>query len=280
VYLDLAGALAADDTAAVVDAMAGRLSTTGEYIVTDAQRMQYEAWIRQRFGPALSMLGLPGDPHDPDERQSRRGTLLSLVAVTGNDQEYQKRARELAEKYIADRMSLPGTLAPTVLRVAAAGGDARLYDQYIGETEKLAADPEEYYRFFNALPAFREPALVTRTLEYSISPKVRTQDTGSLIGGLLSRPWSRDAAWDFTKANWSTLTQKLGTFQGIPAIVGSFGSFCSTDKANEIRQFFMKNPLPSAARTLQQSIERIENCAALVTRQSPAVATWLATTAR
>jgi aminopeptidase N len=205
--------------------------------------------------------------------------LLALVGVTGNDQNYQKRARELATKYIADRMTLPGTLAPSVLRVAAASGDARLYDQYIGETEKTAADPEEYYRFFNALPSFRDPALVKRTLDLAISSKVRTQDTGTLIGGLLGRPWSRDAAWEFTKANWPTLTQKLGTFQGIRGIVGSLGSFCSTEKATEIREFFTKEPDPAAERTLRQALERVENCAALVKRQSPAVTAWLAVTA-
>jgi aminopeptidase N len=280
VYLDLAGALATDDTAAVTDSIAGRLSTTGEYVVPAAQRPRYEEWIRERFGPALEALGLPGDPRDNDERQSRRGTLLGLVGMTGNDAAYQKQARDLAVKYIADRNSLPGTLAPTVLRVGAVSADATLYDQYVAQVAKLAGDPEEYYRFFNALPSFRDPALVKRTLEFAISPAVRTQDTGTLIAGLLGRPWGRDAAWEFTKTNWPTLTQKLGTFQGIPTIIGSLSAFCSMEKAAEVRQFFAKNPVPSAERTLQQSLERIENCAALVKRQSPALTTWLATTAR
>jgi aminopeptidase N len=280
VYLDLAGALATDETAAVTDSIAGRLSTTGEYIVADAQRPRYEAWIRERFGPALASLGIPGDVRDTDERQSRRGTLLALVGVNGNDVEYQKRARELAVRYIADRMSLPGTLAPTVLRVGALSGDAALYDDYLAQTAKLAADPEEYYRFFNALSSFRDPALVKRTLEFAISPAVRTQDTGTLIAGLLGRSWGRDAAWAFTKTNWPTLTQKLGTFQGIPTIIGALSAFCSTERAAEVRQFFAANPVPSAERTLQQSLERIENCAALVKRQSPALASWLAASGR
>ena len=280
VYLDLAGALATDETAAVTDSIAGRLSTAGGYIVPGAQRPTYETWIRGRFGPALEALGLPGDPNDNDERQSRRGTLLGLIGVTGNDAGYQKRARDLAVKYIADRNSLPGTLAPTVLRVGAISADAALYDAYVAQVAKLAGDPEEYYRFFNALPSFRDPALVKRTLEFAISPAVRTQDTGTLIAGLLGGFSGRDAAWEFTKTNWPTLTRKLGTFQGIPTIIGALSAFCSTDKAAEVRQFFLKNPVPSAERTLQQSLERIENCAALVKRQSPALTTWLATTAR
>jgi aminopeptidase N len=155
-----------------------------------------------------------------------------------------------------------------------------LYNQYLARLETLAAQPEEYYRFFNALPWFSDPALVQRTLKYAISPAVRTQDTGTLLAGLLTRPASREAAWAFIQAEWATLTQKLGTFQGIPTIIGALGSFCSTEAAAQVRQFFAKNPMPSAERTLQQSVERIENCAALVARQAPALTVWLTSAAR
>ena len=280
VYLDFAGSLADDDTPAVIDAVGDRLVTTGNYVVSAMQQPRFQEWIRSRFGPAMAALGLPGDPRDSDDLHSRRGVLLELVGVVGNDTAVRVRARELATKYIADRTSLAGTLAPTVLQVGAVAGDAALYSQYIAQLERTAADPDEYYRFFNALSWFHDPALTTRTLEMSISPGVRTQDTGTLIAGLLARPWSRDAAWEFTKTNWPTLTQRLGTFQGIPTIIGALGAFCSVDKAREVKEFFAKNPMPSAERTLQQSIERIENCAALVQRQSPAIGAWLDTAAR
>ena len=45
-----------------------------------------------------------------------------------------------------------------------------------------------------------------------------------------------------------------------------------------MKQFFAKNPVPSSERTLQQAIERIENCAALVERQSPALNAWMSAT--
>ena len=276
VYLDLAASLAGDETAAITDAIASRIGFTLEYLVPTAQRARYEAWIRARFGPALTALGVPGSASDSDERQSRRAELLNLVALGGNDAALQARAKELAAQYMANPMSLPGTLAPTVLRIAAASGDAALYDRYVAQLEKLGGQPEEYYRFFNALPAFSDPALVQRTLKFAVSPAVRTQDTGQLIAGLLGQPRSRDAAWAFVQAEWPTLMKKLGTFQGIPGIIGALGSFCMRDTAAQVRQFFMKNPVPSAERTLQQAIERIENCAALVERQSSPLNAWIA----
>ena len=59
--------------------------------------------------------------------------------------------------------------------------------------------------------------------------------------------------------------QKLGTFQGIPTIVGSLGGFCSTERAAEDQQFFDKNAIRFAERTLRQALERIESCTVLPT---------------
>jgi aminopeptidase N len=146
----------------------------------------------------------------------------------------------------------------------------------MAQLERVSGQPEEYYRFFNALTAFSYPALVQRTLQFAVSPAVRTQDTGQLIAGLLGQSGSREAAWAFVQAQWPTLTQKLGTFQGIPGIIGALGSFCSRDAGAQVKQFFAKNPVPSAERTLQQALERIENCAVLVERQSPALEAWIA----
>ena len=273
VYLDLAGSLARDETAAITDTLATRLGFVGDYLVTSEQQPRWHAWIQSRFAPVLDSLGVPGTSREPAERQTRRADLLGLVVV-GNPA-LQRRVRELAERYLVDPASLSGTLAPVVLRVAAAYGDKALYERYVSKLATLTAKPEDYYRFFNALPAFGQPELVQRTLAFSLSSGVRTQDTASLLAGLMSRSASRDAAWTFIKAQWPALTQKLGTFQGIPTIVGSVGNFCSAERAADVRQFFDGHPVPSSQRTLRQALERIDNCTALRERQSAAFGAWL-----
>jgi aminopeptidase N len=276
VYLDLAGALSTDDTPTVLASIATRLSFTAAYLAGHEQQARFEAWVRTRFGPALNALALPGAVTDDDQRQSRRATLLTIVGVTGNDPGVQRRARELAQDYIENPSSLSPTLAPTVLQVAAMAGDQALYDRYVAQIRKNTSNTEEYYRFFNALAWFRDPALVKRTLDFAASSDVRTQDTGLLIASLMARPWSREATWVFVKAQWPALVQRLGTFQGIPEIVGSLDTFCSADAAADIKQFFAMNPVPSSARGLQQAEERVETCAAMRSRQAAPLARWLA----
>jgi aminopeptidase N len=155
-----------------------------------------------------------------------------------------------------------------------------LYRQYVARLSALGSQPEEYYRFFNALTWFRDPALIQATLTFALSPAVRTQDIGALLAGLLARPWARDAAWTFVKSQWNTLVERLGTFQGIPQVVGGLGAMCSASAAVDIKEFFGRNAVPAAERGLRQSIERIENCAALDARQSAPFAEWLAASVR
>jgi aminopeptidase N len=276
VYLDVAAGLASDTTSKVLSSIAGRLDQIGEDLVTAADQAAYQAWIRAHFANQLNAMGLPGSASDTDEAQSRRATLLSLVGIVGNDRDVQARSRELATQYLNDPRALPATIAGVVLRVAALNGDAALYDQYVSRLATLGAQPEQYYRLFNALPSFKDPALSKRTLEYAMSKDVRTQDTGTLIGMMMVQPWSRETTWSFVQANWQTILKNLGEFQGIPSIVESLGAFCSAPRAAEIRTFFEKNPIASSQRAAQQSVERVENCVALTNRQRAPLASWLA----
>jgi len=280
VYFDIASSLAGDEAPSVIEQIGHSLAYAHDDILPMADVPKFEEWLRRRFGPELMTLGVPGSTSDPDDRQSRRATLLSLVGVTGNSTDVQRQARDLALKYIDDPSSLPGTLASTVLSVAAVGGDAMLYDRYMAQLPKLSGKPEEYYRFFNALPSFRDPALVQRTLEFAISPDVRTQDAPTLIGALMGQEASRDAAWTFVKANWDTLNKLLGVFGGITRIAGSVGAFCSRDRKAEVEQFFKEHPMPAAERTLKQAFERIDSCVAVKERQSAPASSWLTTATR
>ena len=275
-YLELAAAMATDETPIITETIVSGLETINDDIADTAERARYHAWLRAHFGPVLTALGLPGSANDSDDRQSRRSSLLVLLGVVGNDPEVQATARQLAQRYIADPNAIPSTFAAAVLDVAAVGGDASLYDQYLAQLKKDGVQPEQYYRYFNALTWFSDPALVKRTLEFAVSSAVRSQDASTLIGSLLARPSSRDQAWEFAKERWPVLLKTLNIFQAIPALVHSFGAFCSPARAADVKEFLAKNAVPAVSRAAQQAVERIDSCVALDMRQSKPFAAWLA----
>jgi aminopeptidase N len=270
-YLDLAAAFAVDPTPAVLTEAARRLEFVGQAIAGPSERERFDAWVSRTFRPVLERVGTDPSPGDDEETNSRRGVLWRLLA---SDADLQARARARARAYMSDPSSLPPSLVAPVLQVAAAGGDQALYDEYLRRM-KAATAPEEFYRYFNALGSFRDPQLVARTLAYAISPAVRSQDTPLLLEQMLDSPAAQDAAWTVIRREWPALTAKVGVFQAMPMIVGGLGTFCSTGRAAEIREFFSAHPVPEAARSLTQALERIETCAAVRERQEAPLRRWL-----
>jgi len=276
-FLDVAATYANETTPDALGEVAGRLGTIVGSIAAPVDRVRLQAWIRTTFGPALTAIGVAPKTGDSDATLSRRATLISLVGITGGDAAVQAEGRALAERYFTDRASLPGTLVPTVLTLAALGGNDALYQRYLDRAKTLTAEPEEYYRYLGALSSFPTPALAERTLNLALSSDVRSQDVPRIVGTLLGRADTRAATWQQLKTNWSTVTEKLDPYQGLPGVVGSVGAFCSTADAADVQQFFGANPVPPAARSLAKAIERIESCAAVQQRQQPALTRWLDT---
>jgi hypothetical protein len=92
--------MAGDETPVIIETITigWKRSATTSRIPTE--RPDIKPGYARTSVPALSALGLPGARSDGDDRQSRRGTLLHLVGVVGNDPEVQRKARELAVKYV------------------------------------------------------------------------------------------------------------------------------------------------------------------------------------
>ncbi len=135
---------------------------------------------------------------------------------------------------------------------------------------------QQYYRYFDVLDEFLDPALVDRTLDFALSSEVRTQDAPLLIRGLLRNGASRAAAWAFVTSHWPAIENRLGTFQGIPAIVSATGSFCEARDRDRVAAFFEANRVPAAERTLRQALERIDSCLRLKETQRDRLTAWLA----
>jgi aminopeptidase N len=274
-YLDLASAFAGDTTPDVTSEVVARLAYVHGAVADPGERDAYAAWLRRTFRPALDAIGEEPRAGDSDDVLTRRGALWRLLGLTAGDTALQTRARTLAEGYLANPASLPPTFAASVLQVAAAGGDAALYDRYVAAAKAAMATPEQYYRVFNALASFRLLALADRTLAFALSPEVRTQDAPSLLAQLLNSG-AQDQAWAALSSQWGTVVERLGDFQAVPYVVTALGGFCSPEKGAEIRAFFAAHPVPAAARGLAQALERIDACVALDQRQSAPFTAWLA----
>jgi hypothetical protein len=58
-------------------------------------------------------------------------------------------------------------------------------------------------------------------------------------------------------------------------VVDGAGTFCDAGHKQQVQEFFSQHPIPSAQRTLQQSLEFIGDCVDLKTQQESNLASWL-----
>jgi aminopeptidase N len=273
-YLTIASGFAREPTSGVLTLVTSRLDFIDQYLVTAAARPKVQSFVRSLFRRSFDELSLEATEGDSDDRRALRGVLISVLGTTGADAEVVAKSRAAVERALGGGAPLDSTAASALIEVAAEHGDAKLYDAIAAAAER-AATPEEHYRYVNALPSFRDPLLIERALQEARSSRIRAQDTARYLAEFFDNPAARDRAWVFLKRNWTDLEPKLRIAFGDTGLARALGAFCDARTRDDIRSFFAAHGLPSATRTLEATLERIDNCIELREHQTPIVSEWL-----
>jgi len=272
-YLAFAQGLGSDRNRAVLEDVLGRLNFVGQYLVTDSDRESYRAWLRQYLTPILKDVGWEPKPGESDEHRTLRARVFNSLGYDARDPEVLAQARKLAEKALDDPASVDREMAGGALTLAALNGDQAFYDRLMTAI-KNPKSPEEYYMYLFTLPQFTDPKLLQRTLDYAISPDVRSQDALGVVTSVMANPQGEKQAWDFVLAHWDAV-QKVGGPFASAQVVGSTGSFCDAHMRDQVVDFYAAHKIEAAERTYRQAIERINNCVDLKSQQEPQLASWL-----
>jgi aminopeptidase N len=272
-YLAFAQGVQSDRNRPVIEDLLGHLSYIGQYLVDGNDRDTFRTWLRQYLAPAMHELGWEPKAGESDEQRTLRARVFGALGYDAHDPQALSEARKIAEKALDDPSSVDHELAGGAIDLAALKGDDALYDRYMAAI-KNPKSPEEYYTYLFALGQFSDPKLLGRTLEYAISPDVRSQDTLQLVGGVLRNPAGEKLAWDFIQTHWDAIAKAGGPFASAQ-VVGATGGFCDASMRDQVTQFFSAHKVEAAERTYKQSIERINNCIDLKSQQEPQLASWL-----
>ncbi|HUI83347.1 MAG TPA: M1 family metallopeptidase [Candidatus Binatia bacterium] len=273
-YLALGAQLKNTPGADLLASFGQHLDFIDDHMLTDADRPEFQAWLRAQFSPVLQQLGYNARPNDTPEEKQKRAILFAGLGNLANDPEVIQQARVMVQQYMKDPASVDGTLAQAVVGVAARHGDAELYRQFRAQMQK-AASPEQYYQFFYAQSEFTQPELTKETLDSTLTPAVRGQDLYILLP-LLGNPASQDATWDFMRSHFDELSRKTGGgLGGVGIFMYGAQSFCSTQKAGEVKQFFQQHPFPGTEQKQKEAIESIDSCVELRDQQQANLSAWL-----
>ncbi len=272
-YLAFAQGVQSDSSRAVMEDLLGRLNYIGKYLVSESDRESYRSWLRQYLAPRMKEVGWEPKPGESDEQRILRQRLFTALGYDARDPETLAEARKLADQALADPSSVDPELAGAAFPLAALTGGSDFYEKLM-DALKNPKSPEDYYTYFFALPQFTDPKLLQRTLDYAISPDVRSQDALQLVTGVLANPAGQQLAWDFIRQHWSDIEKAGGPFASAQ-VVGATSTFCDARLRDQVTEFFTAHKVEAAERTYKQSIEWINNCVDLKSQQEPQLASWL-----
>ncbi|MBU6315220.1 MAG: M1 family metallopeptidase [Acidobacteria bacterium] len=247
-FLTFAEAFSGERDYAVWQAIAVGLRGASRLVEGDALAA-FRTRVAALVGPVLAELGWHPQADEPDLVASLRGLLVSLHAVLGGDADSQARCRALL-----DDPTAPAELAAAATLVVAAVGDDSDHLRYV-EAYRSATTPQERERFLFALAEFPSAEQMARTLEFAFSAEVRTQDAPFLLRNCIGNRWQGEAAWQYVRANWQQANDRFPA-NTIVRMIDRVRVLTRPEVAADVQSFFAEHPIPQAAKTLDQVLER------------------------
>jgi puromycin-sensitive aminopeptidase len=259
---------------AVVEAIVDALAYIEAFLLEPAQRPAFARYVEELFADQLAELGWTPNPAESDNTRLRRAAVVRALGRIARQRAVVAEAERLLEVYWADDTAVDPNLVDVLVVLGAQQGSARRFAQYL-ERVRTARTPQDEMRHLLGLGAFEEPELVQRALELSLTSTVRTQDVGLLLARLLSNPAGKWAAWDFIRAHWDAVEQRLPPFMR-RRLIAAAGSLGTAAARQQIAEFFTAHPVEAAERTLQQTLEGLDLLVAFRERAQPRLDAWLA----
>ena len=272
-FLELAGSYSGETDASVWSDLASNLRDIEQLIAGEPVHPAYQRFGRELFGPAARRAGWAPRPGDGHLDSLLRSTVLGQSG-SYNDPETLAQATGLFQSYLSDADAVHPDLRGVVFSLAAQAGDRSTYDQ-LWELEERSSLQEEKIRLLLAMSRFQDTGLLNETLERALSPRVRSQDTITVVASVAANPIGRGPAWEFVKSNWAEFDRRYGGGGfGLMRLVSIVNSFTTKEQQADVEKFFNDNPAPAAERTIRQALERMRLNIRWLEQNRPALNAW------
>ena len=255
-YLDFSDAYFDEDSYLVSVNVAHNLASLYFRTFNEKFTEEIRDYAINYFRKILFNIGLDSRKSDKHTDALLRVFVISTLGKM-NDEEVTEEALRRYKKFLKSPNLLSPDLVEPICSIAAWNGNAKTY----AELKKLyinAKTMEEKLRFLGAMSGFQDKKLLLKSLDFSQTSQVRSQNMRVPIMKVAANPYGDKVLWPWLKKNWKKLNKKVG--HGNPLfnrIVASISSVADDSMEKEIKQFFKKNPTPGTERTQTQTLERI-----------------------
>ena len=267
--LDLAACFDQEDTLAVIQELGANL---GFLLSIYSDDDEIVAPLRSFTAPLFTRLGdeLGWEKKEGENSTDtiKRATVIGMLIHTRNEATVAK-AKELFAK--RDSCNIDKDLKSLVYRTAMKEGTEETYKELkvIYECSDLA---DEKRRAFTSMGAASDPALQRKTLVWALlSGEVRNQDVPMLVASVSRSKRGGKVCWEFFKENFDQIEANFSAGQSF--LLSGLVSACTSNLKTEedicdVNAFFDEHPMPSAARAIKKSVEKIKLLSSRRARES------------
>jgi puromycin-sensitive aminopeptidase len=259
--LCLLEAFVADDNYAVWMAIVDildKLLTLMDYTEYFEQFKQYGRTLLKKISKSLGWERKEGEDHL--NTILRPCILRQMIAL--DDEETVAQAKKMFQSFLHGDQIIQADLRRVIYEgvLSAKGALDEAHDELFEEMMRLYSNSdllEEKLRLLRSFGVVRNKEILERILNFSVSDKVRAQDSVTVITSVASTKEGREMAWKFFQQNWDLYRSRFEGGFIISSLVQSFENFITDEKASEIESFFWIHPFRGTSRVVQQVVENI-----------------------
>ncbi len=236
-------------------------------MLDDAGRAVSRTRLRALYGPMLGDLDKRSSMSDED--RLTRAWLMGVLAFDGRDPALRAELTRQAVAFTGfgtdgqlHRDKVDVNLVSTALRVAAQDADAQ-FAMDLASRLKDTSDPVLRFAILNAIGSANDPALAQRL---ALDDAIRGDDYLDLLGSMFGTD-EAERNWSWLSTNADALLDKAPTFER-SSLIQAAATYCSAERADAVAALFEPRlgRIDGGRRALDQTLERINLCAALRTR--------------
>jgi puromycin-sensitive aminopeptidase len=232
-------------------------------------RERFRSFVRALVRPALDRVGWEPREGERDLDRPLRGALVTALGVLGADPNAVGFAREI-EAEARRGQAVDASLVSAAVTVLASTGGTGEYEAFL-RARSEAATPQEELRYLYALPDFRDPALVERTVAMALSDQIRPQNAPGVLARAIANREHGERAWAVVKERWAEVERRLAP-STVVYVTEGVRFLATPELVQDAGTFFAGHPIPQSALQLQQNLERQRVNAALRQRASTELA--------
>jgi alanyl aminopeptidase len=257
-----------------------------DYLAPEKDRDEVMAFMRATYRPQLAKFGPePGASVDDAaavERALVRTNLLRFLALEAGDSGIRAGLANQARRYIgldtSDGAPDKGAVEPALVDVALQSGvqEGGMPFAEALIARMIASDDIQFRgQAATALGSTDDAAVGKRVRDLLLDPRLRAREPTTLAFALAARPAQRRATIDWFKANHDAFIARISHF-GYRWLPRFGAGFCTLPEREEVKKVFtpLLPRLDGAERTLAETLEGIELCAALADAKGAEVARY------